>query len=279
MFEDLEKINLRPKPFEFYTASDLWTDEHTSKQMLASHLNGENDLASRNTVFMDHSVKWIASFFNVRTGMKIADFGCGPGLYTTSLAKMQADVTGIDFSTRSIQYAKDTAANEKLSIRYINQNYLEYETDERFDLILMIYCDFGALSPPQRRKMLSKFHNFLKPGGYVLLDVPSLKAFEKRKEKAVYEANLFNNFWSPNKYYGFLNTFKYEKEKVVLDKYTIVEADRTRIIYNWLQYFSPEMIEKEFITYGLKINHFFSDVSGTTFDSESEEFAVVARKT
>jgi hypothetical protein len=35
MFEELEKISSRPRPFEFYTASDLWTDEHTSEQMLA----------------------------------------------------------------------------------------------------------------------------------------------------------------------------------------------------------------------------------------------------
>jgi len=27
MLEELEKINIRPKPFEFYTASDLWADE------------------------------------------------------------------------------------------------------------------------------------------------------------------------------------------------------------------------------------------------------------
>lgn len=31
MFEELEKINTRPEPFEFYTASDLWTDEHMLK--------------------------------------------------------------------------------------------------------------------------------------------------------------------------------------------------------------------------------------------------------
>jgi hypothetical protein len=38
MFEALEKINERPEPFQFYTASDLWTDEHTSRQMLSFHL-------------------------------------------------------------------------------------------------------------------------------------------------------------------------------------------------------------------------------------------------
>ncbi len=93
MFEELEKINTRPKPFEFYTASDLWTDEHTSKQMIAFHLNEEIDVSSRNAAFIDRSVEWIASHFNVGTGMKIADFGCGPGLYTTRLAKKQAEVT------------------------------------------------------------------------------------------------------------------------------------------------------------------------------------------
>jgi hypothetical protein len=39
MFEELKRINARPKPFEFYTASDLWTDEYISEQMLSFHLN------------------------------------------------------------------------------------------------------------------------------------------------------------------------------------------------------------------------------------------------
>jgi hypothetical protein len=39
MFKELERINERPEPFQFYTASALWTDEHTSKQMLSFHLN------------------------------------------------------------------------------------------------------------------------------------------------------------------------------------------------------------------------------------------------
>jgi 2-polyprenyl-3-methyl-5-hydroxy-6-metoxy-1,4-benzoquinol methylase len=279
MFEELEKINNRPKPFEFYTASELWTNEHTSKQMLSYHLNEEVDLSSRNTAFIDRSVEWIASHLNVRTGTKIADFGCGPGLYATKLAKMQADVTGIDFSNNSIQYAQEVANREGLSIHYENQNYLEFETDDRFHLIQMIMCDFCALSPSQRKKMLFKFHRFLEPDGFVLLDVYSLNAFEQREEIAMYETNLLNGFWSPNKYYGFLNTFKYEKEKVVLDKYTLIEAAaRTRIVYNWLQFFSPETLEREFLECGFTIDKFYSDVAGTSFGSETNEFAVVAKK-
>jgi len=278
MFEELEKMNTRPKPFEFNTVSDLWTDEHTSKQMLSFHLNEKVDISSRNAAFIEQSVKWIVSRFNVGAGTKIADFGCGPGLYTTRLAKKQADVTGIDFSKRSIEYAQGISEKKVLSIRYIHQNYLDFETDDRFHLILIIMCDFCALSPAQRKKILTKFHTLLEPDGYVLLDVYSLNAFEEREEIARYETNILDGFWSPNKYYGFLNTFKYEMEKVVLDKYTLIEADRNRTIYNWLQYFSPEALEKEVMECGLMIEKLYSDVAGSPFDPKNKEFAVVIKK-
>ena len=154
MFEELERINCRPEPFAFYTASDLWTDAYTSKQMLTYHLNEEVDLSSRNTAFIDRSVEWIASTFSLEAGTKVADFGCGPGLYAQRLAQQQADVTGIDFSKRSIQYAREEAIREGLSISYVHQNYLTFETEDRFDLIVMIMCDFCALSPSQRRQLL-----------------------------------------------------------------------------------------------------------------------------
>ena len=58
MFDKLEKINAKPKPFEFYTAEELWTDEHTSEQMLQFHLNESIDLSSRNHAFIDRSAEW-----------------------------------------------------------------------------------------------------------------------------------------------------------------------------------------------------------------------------
>lgn len=152
MFGDLEKINTRPEPFQFYTARDLWTDEHTSRQMLSFHLNEILDISSRNAAFINRYVEWISAKFKVENSTKIADFGCGPGLYSTRLAKLGASVTGIDFSKSSIDYATEIAIREKLNISYVNQDYLEFETEERFDLALMIMCDFCALSPIQRKK-------------------------------------------------------------------------------------------------------------------------------
>ena len=278
MFDALEGINARPKPFETYTAPDLWTNQHTSARMLEFHLDATVDMSSRRPDFINRSVDWITGYFGVGAETDVCDFGCGPGLYAERLAEANATVTGVDFSTRSIEYAQEVAVRKKLNVRYVNQNYLEFETADSFDLILMIMCDFCALSPSQREVMLRKFLGLLKPGGAVLLDVYSTTAFEQRQETAKYEVNLMDGFWSPNKYYGFLNTFKYEEEGVMLDKYTLVEASGTRTVYNWLQYFSPETLEKEFVDAGFAVEAFYADVCGKPFEANGGEFAAVARK-
>ena len=278
MFNDLKEINSQPKPFQFYTADELWTNEHTSKKMLEYHLNESIDVSSRKMSFIERSVKWIVSHFNVNNKTEIADFGCGPSLYTTRLAENGAVVTGIDFSKNSIEFAKQAAESKGLNINYFITNYLEFDSKSRFDLITMIMCDFCALSPEQRKIMLSKFYDYLKPDGSVLLDVYSLNAFKIKEESAAYELNHLNNFWSPEDYYCFVNIFKYDEEKVTLDKYTIIEESQKRIVYNWYQYFSPDTLRKEFEANGFSIKGVYSDVAGTKYDLESAEFAVVAEK-
>ncbi|MDJ0761441.1 MAG: methyltransferase domain-containing protein [Myxococcota bacterium] len=278
MYQDLEEINRRPTPFSCYTAADLWTDRHTSSKMLAYHLDGTIDISSRKTAFIDRSAAWIASRFELGKGKIAADFGCGPGLYTTRLATSGATVTGIDFSERSLQYAREMSRRKGLSIEYIQTNYLDFKSDQRFDLITMIMCDYCALSPDQRHMMLDTFLTHLRPGGAVLLDVYSLRAFNAREETAAYAHNLLDGFWSPNPYFGFLNIFKYEDEKVILDKFTIVEEKQKQVFYNWLQYFDREALKKEVEKQGLRIDAFLGNVAGDAFDPALNEFAIIARK-
>lgn len=278
MYDVLQKINTRPRPFEFYTAEILWTDEHISRQMLAFHLSDDTDLASRKKAFIDKSVEWMTTRFDIGKNTRIADFGCGPGLYSTRLAEKGAEVTGIDFSERSIDYARKAVEEKQLNIDYIHQNYLEFKSDRNFDLITMIYCDLCPLSPWQRKVMLGKFRDLLDDEGLVLLDVCSLNTFNQKNETATYGRKLLDGFWSSEDYYGFLNTFKYEEEKVILDKYTIIEKSRTREIYNWIQCFSRESIRKEFEGSGLQIIEFYSDVAGTPYRDDSTEIAIVAKK-
>jgi SAM-dependent methyltransferase len=152
LFSALESISEKPAPYSVYTARELWTDEHTSEQMLAYHLNGEIDVSSRRTRFIDDSVQWMQAHFDLREGRRIIDFGCGPGLYTSRFARLGAEVSGVDFSSRSIEYAREQARREGLDVTYMEADYLGLQPDGPFDLVTMIMCDFCALSPSNGRR-------------------------------------------------------------------------------------------------------------------------------
>ena len=278
MFNELKKINERPEPFAYITTEVLWNDPHISKHMLAAHLKEDVDLASRKMAFIEKSVAWIVSRFSLGEGMQICDFGCGPGLYTIRLAERGATVTGLDFSEHSIAYARNAAQEKGLAIEYVLTNYLAYETTEKFDLITMIYCDFCVLNPEQRSLLLKKFSFMLKDDGAILFDVCSENAFEKKDEIATYAHQLHGGFYSAEDYFGFMNTFKYADEKVMLDQYTIVEESRTWQVYNWLQYYNPEALTAAIEACGLQVVEQLGDVAGAPFDEAADEFAVIVQK-
>jgi SAM-dependent methyltransferase len=278
LFQFLLEVDRRPEPFAEYTARELWTDPHTSGKMLALHLDPNVDAASRTPGFVDRSVDWIGPHFGLTPGSTVADFGCGPGLYAQRLARKGVAVTGIDFSESSLRYARSEAAREGLRIEYVQADYLSFDSDRRFDLIIMIMCDFCALSPGQRALLLGKFHSLLAANGKVLLDVYSRAMFEARAESATYAPDLLDGFWSPEPYFGFLSTFKYERECLLLDKYTIVERDRVRRIFNWLQCFTPAVLERELADRGLRVAERWGDVAGGSYVPTATEFAIVAER-
>ncbi len=281
LFAEMERIAAIPAtPFAFYTAETLWNDPYISKHMLALHLEENTELASRNRSFIERSVAWMSSLFSFGPSFQIADFGCGPGLYTTLFAERGACVTGIDFSERSINYARETALSKGLDIDYRFGNYLFLEglQENYFNLITMIYCDFCALSPEQRKKLLRRFFSLLVPGGTVILDVFSMKSFGDREEGTEWGYRFMDGFWSSGPYYGFRNTVVYKEERVVLDKYDIVEPHGTFQVYNWLQYFDKANLRRELESENFVIETFYGDVEGSTEDSGASQIAVIARK-
>lgn len=277
-FEILARALEKPAPFSAYTAERLWADPHTSGQMLKLHLDAEVDVSSRRASFIDASVAWLVEAFELGPEKRVIDFGCGPGLYASRLARCGAEVTGVDFSANSIDYATEAARKAGQDLTYVRADYLEYEPAGPFDLITMIMCDFCALSPEQRSVMLRKFAGNLSDGGRLVFDVYSLTQFDQTGEGVMLEENLLNGFWSPAPYVGILARFRYEDEAVTLDKYTIIEEQRHWTVLNWLQHYSPRSLELELNAHGLVVEAVLGDVAGHGFDAAATEFAVVARR-
>jgi SAM-dependent methyltransferase len=277
LYEQLDRINQRPELYSCRTIEELWTDPHISEQMLRYHLDPALDAASRSPEFVDRSVSWLVETFALGDGARVVDLGCGPGLYANALARAGATVTGVDFSSRSLAYARGVAEREDLPARYVHANYITWSAEDRFDLALMIYRDYGAMAPDDRRQLLRRVRAMLAPGGAFVMDLASLAALADEEEASAYAPGLMDGFWSAEPYYGFLNTFVYPEARVSLDRYEIVEPHRTRTFCNWTQYYDPDSLADELAADGFTVAELIGDVAGSLYDPQSNEFAVVAR--
>ncbi|MCP4410988.1 MAG: class I SAM-dependent methyltransferase, partial [Gammaproteobacteria bacterium] len=143
MYDLLKDISCKPLPFSKYTVKELWTQPHLASQMLSFHLSQETDLASRKNEEIASVVDWLNNKVAI-SGKSLCDLGCGPGLYTEKFSNSGANVTGIDFSKVSLDYARE---NTDQSISYIEADYLSDELPTGFDIVTLIYTDFCVLSP------------------------------------------------------------------------------------------------------------------------------------
>ncbi|MFC3234062.1 methyltransferase domain-containing protein [Streptomyces nitrosporeus] len=262
MFEELSVLNTRPPVYSQVTTPDLWTDPHISARMLAAHLDPHVDLSSYRAEHLEKIAAWIISRFHVRPGLRVADFGCGPGLYTTRLARTGADVTGLDLSSRSLDHAESLARADGLSVRYLEQDYLSYRDEARYDLVIMVMRDYCALTPDGRRALLRTVRAHLDSGGSFAFDVDSAAAMAGVREQAAYAPSLMDGFWSDRPYFGFHNTYRYESERVSLDKFEIFETDRTRTYFNWVRYFTPDELTGDLVDAGFADVEILGDLTG-----------------
>ena len=69
-------------------------------------------------------------------GLKILDIGCGGGLLSEPMARLGAEVTGIDASKKNIEIAKHHLKKSNLNIKYFNCSPENFSTKNKFDVIL-----------------------------------------------------------------------------------------------------------------------------------------------
>jgi len=277
LYSILQEQNARPRPFSTYTAEELWTDPHVARQMLAYHLDPDQDLASRNHAFIQRSVRWLERTFELGEGRRVLDLGCGPGLYANALAASGASVTGVDFSRSSLDHARRVSESEGVEVAYHAGNYLTLDLTGSFDLVLLIFGDFCPLGPDQRRSLLDRIRGWLAPGGRFAFDVSSHAQYHGLEEFAQYEVFSDGGFWSAEPHFVFSNRFKYPEEMAYLDRYLVVEANRRRELFNWIQCYDLQSLEMEMNAAGWEVESTPGNLAGDPQTPGADFFGVVAR--
>jgi ubiquinone/menaquinone biosynthesis C-methylase UbiE len=102
------------------------------------------------------------------SGKKILHLQCHFGQDSISLARMGAEVTGVDLSDASIQTANELASKAGTDCRFIECDLysLPEVLEESFDIVFTTYGTIGWL--PDLDKWANVVSHFLKPGGQLI---------------------------------------------------------------------------------------------------------------
>lgn len=268
----------RPAPFSAFTTPQFWDDPHISAQMLARHLDPDEQLASRPRSFIDRSVAWLIPTLNLTAGSRVLDLGCGPGLYAHRLAGRGIEVLGIDASRRSVEYARTVADAEALPAYFRHGDYLTDDLGDRHEAALLIYEDYCALPPDRRAPLPARTRSALRDGGRFVFDVAGAGRFSGITESSVTADHLMDGFWSDRPYTGTHERWTYPDLRLVLDRYTIEDGRPTRQFWNWMHCLTAEIVAAELAAAGFEVSAVVGDVTGRPRDPDGDAFAVVARR-
>ena len=265
------------KQLKLYSRSkhNIWTDNHISQKMLSAHLDVTTDAASRNICVIDRTVAWMAQKIPARSA--ILDLGCGPGLYAERLCKAGYAVTGMDISERSINYAKESAAKQRLDIAYVHQDYIQDTIQGEYDAVVCIYCDFGALIPSEQVILLKKIRAVLNVGGILIFDVFSEGLSATKKEQRVWNYYRDGSFWHPGAHFVLEETVHYPESNAWGSR-TIVIAEDVREYITWDAYYTREQITELLKNHGFQVEEVNENLVEKNDFTSNEVMFIQARK-
>lgn len=108
-----------------------------------------------------------AKRLGVKPGMKVLDVACGTGNVALPLARLGADVTGVDIAPNLVEQARENANREGLKAQFDegDAEALPYEVAS-FDAVVTM---FGAMFAPRPDIVAAELKRVCRPGGFIAM--------------------------------------------------------------------------------------------------------------
>jgi SAM-dependent methyltransferase len=278
-------ITRPPTPAPWEEGDNLpWDDPAFSERMLAEHLSQEHHLASRTSEVIDRQVAWMHDQVLRGAISRILDLACGPGLYTSRLARRGHTCTGIDFGPASVRYARREAAREGLACTYLQADLREADFGEGYGLVMMVFGQFNVFRRDYARHILDKAHRALGPDGLLLL--------EPQRFETVRQAGHAGSSWStcgeggglfsdrPHLY--LTESFWHEEAAAATQRYFVVDAPTGEVTRHAMstEAYTDEAFKVLLEAAGFQDVRFFPSLVGVEVDEihQAANLVIVARK-
>jgi ubiquinone/menaquinone biosynthesis C-methylase UbiE len=194
--------------------------------------------------FMRHSGEAVVESLGIAPPLRVLDLGCGDGTTALPLARLGADVTGIDISKNQVDAGNRRAGAAGLTRLKFHEGdacSLEGVGDDSFDLTLSI---FGAMFAPRPFDVAKEMVRVTKPGGRIVMGnwIPNDPTF-------VSEVLRISSAFTPPPPEGFISPMTWGVESHIVERFgqAGVPKDRISMVKDTYYFTSPDKSPTGFI--------------------------------
>lgn len=229
---------------------------------------------------MRESGEAVVAGLGITPGMRVLDLGCGDGTTALPIARLGADVTGVDISRNLVEAGNRRASEAGLSncrFQHGDASNLQGLPDRAFDLVVSM---FGAMFAPKPFDVAKEMVRVTRPGGRIVMGnwIPG-------DPTLVAQILKISSAYSPPPPEGFISPMTWGVESNVIERFAAAgipseNVSFARDVYTFRFPGPPSALLAEFRTwYGPTMNAFAAaEQSGRTAALQADLEALFNRE-
>ena len=187
--------------------------------------------------FMRPSGEALVKSLGIKPPLRVLDLGCGDGTTAIPLARLGAEVVGIDIARNLVEAGNRRAAEAgltRLKFQVGDACNLEGVADHSFDLTLSI---FGAMFAPKPFEVAREMVRVTKPGGRIVMGnwIPNDPTFVSQVLK-------ISSAFTPPPPEGFISPMTWGVESHIVERFgqAGVPKEKISMVRDTFSFISPE---------------------------------------
>ena len=154
----------KPRPRPFVDVPSLpWNEPEFSRHFLRT--------ATRGARYTQHEIAFLQQCGVLAPGRQILDLACGGGRHSLAMARLGADVTGLDVGPAAVTSARRRAARAGLAVTFVEGDVRQLAFEAAFDAVTLLFGCFTEMTRADAQACLGGVARSLRPGGWFVLDV------------------------------------------------------------------------------------------------------------
>jgi SAM-dependent methyltransferase len=277
----LDVVGRAPVPEPWAEGEKIpWHDAAFSQRMLKEHLSQKHDAASRRAPIIERQVGWIHDRVLEGQASRILDLGCGPGLYTSRLARLGHECAGIDYGPASIAYARQVAGGEALRCRYVEADLREADYGSGYDLVMFLYGELNVFRPVDAKAILRRAHDALRDGGLLLLEPQTYETVEQLGQAPAFWYSAEGGLFSDRPHLCLQESFWDADLEVATERFFVVDAETGSVARHAAstQAYRKSGYRALLADSGFSAVEFFPSLTGEPDEEQRNLLAIFARK-